>query len=424
MPSLDFSASELEAHALGGGDAMTALQLLQAEKTPTAIRELWHYTDFKPIQALATEWLSQPPATKDRSIDIAGLMRQASIDPRQALVFHNGQSVNNLDFKAPTGLSVEQASASPNLLERLEPGPLAALARATAAPITIRVAAEITLAAPIQLVNIVDGALSPFSNTALHIEVGDNADVQFHEHYVAAPETVSSVGNLCCSMAVGKRARVQHVRIAQSASSTFWIRDWRIALAANAHLDSLVLDFGAALGRNETYVRLEGEAAFARTAGVAVVANTDSVEHIAVMSHRAQHATSEQAYANVVADNASVVFNGKVYVAEGADGTDSAQSNRNLLLNDGAQVNTKPELEIYADDVKCAHGATTGRLDDNALFYLVSRGIPEREARDLLVRAFADPVLAAIANTKVRATVSDQIQSVLSALMNKDQTHG
>jgi Fe-S cluster assembly protein SufD len=126
----------------------------------------------------------------------------------------------------------------------------------------------------------------------------------------------------------------------------------------------------------------------------------------------APHTTSRERFRSILADNARGVFNGRIYVDECAQKTNAQLSNRNLLLSPGAEINTKPELEIYADDVKCAHGSTTGQLDTNALFYLLSRGIPEKNARDLLIMAFASELVTELEI----GSVSEKIQQALRRL--------
>jgi len=155
--------------------------------------------------------------------------------------------------------------------------------------------------------------------------------------------------------------------------------------------------------------------------GLFVASNRQHIDHHTRIDHNAPHCVSRESYRTVLDGRARAVFTGKIVVAEGAVKTDSAQSNGNLLLSRNAEIDTKPELEIYNDDVKCAHGVTVGQLDDNQLFYLKSRGLSEEEARQLLTFAFADEILTAMDNNTIRRFIE---KAAFDKLPNMDTLAG
>jgi Fe-S cluster assembly protein SufD len=163
-------------------------------------------------------------------------------------------------------------------------------------------------------------------------------------------------------------------------------------LGRSANFASCSISLGAALARHDIGATLS-EGADASLNGLYIVDGTQHVDHHTTIDHARPHATSRELYKGILDGDASAVFSGKVLVRKDAQKTDSRQTNQNLLLSDSARIDSKPELEIFADDVRCTHGATIGQLDAESLFYLQSRGIGKREARSLLTRAFAQDVV-------------------------------
>ncbi|MGI9289880.1 MAG: SufB/SufD family protein, partial [Gammaproteobacteria bacterium] len=182
---------------------------------------------------------------------------------------------------------------------------------------------------------------------------------------------------------------------------------------ATVHTTSI--DIGAQLARNELHLALNGRGAHAECKGLFLADQKRHIDSRITVDHAAPDTTSRERFRGVLADQARGVFNGRIHVLSEAQKTSAELTNRNLLLNPGAEVNAKPELEIYADDVKCAHGSTTGQLDQNSLFYLLSRGIDQEEARVLLIRAFVGELLTDISVPEVR----DITQEALARLGTK-----
>jgi Fe-S cluster assembly protein SufD len=183
------------------------------------------------------------------------------------------------------------------------------------------------------------------------------------------------------------------VKIQLEAGSAFHMGNTSAWLSRASTFTSHALTFGGRIARNDISAVLDGEGAECTLDGLYVADAESLVDTHTTIDHAKPHCPSHERYKGILAGRAKAVFNGKIIVRQDAQKTDAKQTNRALLLSDGAQVNTKPQLEIFADDVKCTHGAAIGQLDDDAMFYLRARGISEIDARNLLIHAFAAEVL-------------------------------
>src|SRR5271154_6059896 len=200
---------------------------------------------------------------------------------------------------------------------------------------------------------------------------------------------------------VAEGAVLTHVRIQAEDVAAFHLATIYAAVAAGGTYDSFTLNIGARITRTEIHASLDGPGAVAHLNGAQLLTGTQHADFTSVVRHAAPKGTSRQTVKNVLAGRSRGVFQGRIEVARGAQGTDGYQMNRALLLSPDAEIDTKPELEIFADDVKCSHGATVGELDAEQLFYLRSRGISDHEARSILVRAFLAEALYPVSNEAV-----------------------
>ncbi|HJQ64085.1 MAG TPA: Fe-S cluster assembly protein SufD [Burkholderiales bacterium] len=223
------------------------------------------------------------------------------------------------------------------------------------------------------------------------LEAGAEATVV--EEYVALEGADSYFGNAVSEIVVSEHARLRHVKLQHDARAAFHIGHCAVALAKDARYESDTVTLGARISRNTVNVVQQGEGAECRIDGLTLISGRQLADTHTAIDHTKPSGRSRQLHKCIVADAAHAVFNGKIFVREGAQLTDSAQQSRNLLLSPKAHVDTKPQLEIFADDVKCAHGATVGQLDPEQLFYLRSRGLPEARARNLLTYAFGAEVI-------------------------------
>ncbi|MBV8800220.1 MAG: Fe-S cluster assembly protein SufD [Alphaproteobacteria bacterium] len=242
------------------------------------------------------------------------------------------------------------------------------------------------------------------------IVVEDDAALVLREHGRADGFT-----NLAVDIVLGPNARLKHIREAFR-SEAVRVSDYALRLAAGANYRAHLADFGAKLSRTELHIALEGEGAQADLSGVSVLGDGGHADVTTRVTHASGNTQSTQLFKIIAGGKSRGVYQGKVSVAEGANGTDSRQTAKGLLLGERAEIDLKPELEILADDVKCAHGAAVGDLDPESLFYLRSRGLPEAEARALLMRAFLEDAVGEIADERIRAEVWSRVEAALAEL--------
>ncbi len=208
---------------------------------------------------------------------------------------------------------------------------------------------------------------------------------------------------------VADGATLTHIRTQTESNDAFHLATIYAAVAKGGTYDSFTLNLGGRIARTEIHVGLDGAGAVAHLNGAQLLTGSQHADITSVVRHAAPKGTSRQTIRNVLAGRSRGVFQGRIEVARGAQGTDGYQMNRALLLSPDAEIDTKPELEIFADDVKCSHGATVGELDAEQLFYLRSRGIPDQEARSILVRAFLAEALDPVSNDMARGLLEDAV---------------
>jgi Fe-S cluster assembly protein SufD len=243
------------------------------------------------------------------------------------------------------------------------------------------------------------------------IVIEDDASLTLREGALAG-----DFENLVVDVVLGKNARLKHVREVAERNDAVRVTDYSIRLGQGATYHAHFANFGAKLSRTELHITMEGEGAQAHLSGVIVTGEGRHADVTTRVTHAAGNAQSTQLFKIIAGGKSRGVYQGKVSVAEGANGTDSRQTAKGLLLGERAEIDLKPELEILADDVKCAHGAAVGDLDPESLFYLRSRGVAEPEARALLMRAFLEDAVAEISDGTVRAEVWSRVEAALAEL--------
>ena len=214
---------------------------------------------------------------------------------------------------------------------------------------------------------------------------------------------------------VGEGARVTHYKVQDEAGSAFHVASTRAEVSKDGAYDLTTVTLGARLSRHDIEVALVSPGAECHVDGLYLVGDGQHADTHSLIDHREPDCASRQTYKGILDGRSRAVFNGRVYVHEGARGTDAQQSNKNLLLSADARVDTKPQLEIYNDDVKCAHGATVGQLEEEELFYLLSRGLHPALARNLLTYGFAEEIVEKIKFDSIRAQLDGAILNRLRA---------
>jgi Fe-S cluster assembly protein SufD len=263
----------------------------------------------------------------------------------------------------------------------------------------------VTVAEPIHLLFVSTAADEPtVSHPRTLIVAEENSRATFIESYAGIGEAVYFT-NAVTEVVAGENAVLDHIKVQQESAQAFHIATMQVQLAANSVFTSHNIALGGALVRNEVNAVLGAEHIACTLNGLYLADGRRLVDNHTFIDHAMPHCESHELYKGILNERGRGVFNGKILVRQDAQKTDAKQTNKTLLLSEDAQINTKPQLEIYADDVKCTHGATVGQLDAEALFYLRARGIGLDEARSMLTRAFAGDILTRLQVEAVRESL-------------------
>ncbi|HJT97434.1 MAG TPA: Fe-S cluster assembly protein SufD, partial [Rhodanobacteraceae bacterium] len=279
----------------------------------------------------------------------------------------------------------------------------------------VRVAPGARIDAPVHLVFV--GAGSGFAwNARALVEIGADASARIVCHHVGG-DAAGQFGNLVVQGALGARSRLDVTDVQDADPDATLIRRSEFALADEATLSSQVLELGARLARHDLGIDLRGRGARFVSRGVFALRGRQHADTHLDIRHEARDTASDVLWRGVADGRSRGVFHGAITVAAGADGADASLSNKNLLLSPHAEIDTQPVLEIHADEVKAAHGATVGQLDERALFYLRSRGLPVDAARRLLIAAFAAAALADVSPAPFR----EQLERLVASRLPRDE---
>ncbi len=246
------------------------------------------------------------------------------------------------------------------------------------------------------------------SHPRILVRCGQDSQITLIEHYIGATDSESLI-NTFVSIDLSAGAKFSHYRLQQESTRSFHIGTVRAHLDRDSRYACRDIALGGTLARTQITATLAGTGAEATLQGLFAPGGSQHIDTYTLVDHAAAHTTSVEEYRGIADGRGRGVYRGKVIVRKDAQKIDSRQSSRNLLLSPTAEIDTRPELEIYANDVKCSHGATTGQLDATALFYLRSRGLSESEARALLIRAFAESILSTIESPPLRQHLERQL---------------
>jgi Fe-S cluster assembly protein SufD len=256
-----------------------------------------------------------------------------------------------------------------------------------------------------------DGRAS-FPRVFVYAERGSQATII--ETYEGAGEGVSFT-NSVVEIILEDDAHLTHYRVQKENAASFHIGTTGVILQRGSYYDSTNINLGGALSRHDANVKFTAEGGECFVDGLYMLNGSQHADTHSVIDHTVPNCVSHQTYKGILSDRSHAVFNGKVFVREGAHGTDAQQSNKNLLLSNDARVDTKPQLEIFNDDVKCAHGATVGQIEEEELFYLLTRGLDPELARNLLTYGFAEEVINKIGVASIKAELDEAVLHRLNA---------
>jgi Fe-S cluster assembly protein SufD len=407
---------------LNATEAPSALQSLRraaferfaATGFPTTKNEDWHFTSVAPIVEQEFTLVTAPSGDVDRE-ELAAFLFGAS---GHLMTFVNGRFEASLsDLSAlPKGVTLcDLASAwasAPALAARVGKQTGYQNAAFTALNTAfmndgalLEIAKDVEVEQPIHLLFVTDAtAAKSMMHPRNLIVLGRNAKATVIESYVSLSDAMY-LTNHVTEISIADDATLRHYKMQREAMRAFHVGTVEVAQARDSHYVSFSLTTGGRLSRSNIYTTLDGEGCGATLNGLVMLGDDQHADVQTQIIHAQPNCYSRELYKNVLDESSHGVFNGKVYVHPVAQKTDGKQTNKTLLLSEAAHMDSKPQLEIFADDVKCTHGATIGQIDETALFYLKSRGVSNTLARQLLTYAFAAEVIETIEVDPVRESL-------------------
>lgn len=324
--------------------------------------------------------------------------------------YTNVAPIASVEWKVGESSITTPSDIDVDLLRRfnLERNGFAALNLAFAGIRTVRIKKDTVIDQPIEFKFATDAGKVSFPHVLVIAEPGSKATIV--ETYESGEESFT---NAAVQIVVEHDANLTHYRVQKESAETFHYGVTEVTLGRGSVYNSTAINIGGALSRHDIEVKFTDEGGEAWVDGLYMLNGSQHADTHSVIDHAVPHCTSHQTYKGVLNDKSRAVFNGKVFVRPNAHGTDAQQQNKNLLLSNDARVDTKPQLEIFNDDVKCSHGATVGQLEEEELFYLLTRGLPETLARNLLTYGFAEEIINKI---EIESIKSDLDSAVLNRL--------
>jgi Fe-S cluster assembly protein SufD len=277
----------------------------------------------------------------------------------------------------------------------------------------VHVPEGVVLEEPLQILFVSAAEQPAVSHPRTLIVLGERSQARIVETYVGTGD-VRYFANAVTEVFVGESAVLDHYKVQQESLSAFHIGSMHVHAARSANFSSHSFSLGGKLVRNDALATLDGEGAEVTLNGLYLADGDRLVDNHTTIDHARAHCPSHEVYKGILGGRARAVFNGKIIVRQDAQKTDAKQTNRALLLSDDALIHTKPQLEIFADDVKCTHGAAIGQLDDDAIFYLRARGLTFFEARDMLIHAFAGQILERVQVEPLKTALESELYAQLA----------
>lgn len=374
-----------------------ARQILESTPLPTTRNEAWKYTRVAKIGKIDFQNNVFPVDNRESYL----------IDPNAfTLVFVNGYFNEELsDQEAPEGFRYHLLSDNPSseLIESQLPldGELFHALNTVYLNdgLSLQILPNAVLERPIQILHILKGDRS-ISNFRVQIETGSSSKASIIQGFFAE-EGTDNFCNAITEVNVGQNAQLAIDKIQYESLGSYHIATEQVNQEKDSTFTINTITLNGGLVRNNLNIDVSGQNCTTNLNGIYLLKDKQHVDNHTMVNHKVANCNSNELYKGVIDDDSTAVFNGKVFVRKDAQKINAFQSNGNVLLGDRSTINSKPELEIYADDVKCSHGSTTGQLDEEAVFYLRARGISEKSARKLMTAAFVGEVLEKIENKPV-----------------------
>ena len=386
---------------------------------PSTRDEEWRFTDLSSLLAIELKAIAGPPSTIEPAAIAPFMLPEAPI----RLVFVDGvyvpelSTTTNLPANVFVGdlTAANQAGLQDQISTHLatQPGAEETFTTLNTASFTnaavVLIPKNQVIESPIHLLFVATpGQAGAVTHPRCWIMVEANSSVTLVEDYVAVGDSVYFT-NSVTEIWLAANAEVQHTRVQRDSQAAFHVGKTAVFQARDSRYACIAISFGAALSRHNLEVYQTGEQTSTTLNGLTAIAGEQVADTHSLISYTKPHSTSNQVHKCIVDDRAHAVFNGKIFVPQAAQLTDARQLSKNLLLSPKARVDTKPQLEITADNVKCAHGATVSQLENDEIFYLQSRGIDQAQAVKLLTYAFAYEVIERIAIASLRETLLQHV---------------
>lgn len=376
---------------------------------PTQRHEEWKYVSLKHVGVDKF----QPVPTSASAATLPAGYTAACINGHWLVAAGTGFEISTLAQKLPLA---EQHLGQYALWQEQ---PLVAFNTANLADaLVIHVPAKAVIAEPIKVLVLATGADPITAHPRILVVLGSQAEATLIIEQ-KADALAQTLINTVEEMVLGSAARLEVIRVQHAGTTNSFITHTEIHQERDSYANTITVTGNGQLFRNNLHFRLNGSNIESHMSGLYLASGKTVIDNHTLADHLMPNSHSNELYKGIVSGNANAIFNGKIFVRQDAQKTNAYQSNKNILLSDSAQVNTKPQLEIYADDVKCSHGCTVGSLDEEPLFYLRSRGLDPTQARSLLLEAFALDVLAGITNETIHAEITEVVAAWLNELAVK-----
>lgn len=393
---------------------------------PRTSLEEWKYTQFGSINDLPQHQLPASTISKE------GVANWGDLGERCGRIVFNNGSFSPALSEIPSSCRVEivelnddgfksfaQATESWGESHSHSRSALSHLNKALAQQaILVEVLPNTTLTAPLEIVWAINASQAGVIFPQLVVQVGQSSSATIIERFIGTGHAL----NYTCGSAyldISSNAVVNYLKIQEEAPSSHHWHELYVNQASNSRCRTFTFSFGGAVVRNEIFSALRGTGSQLEMFGLSLGDGNRHIDNATEIEHAMPHCDSREIYKGVYADSSSGAFSGTIIVQPHAQKTNAIQSNKGLLLSQDAEFNTRPQLKIWADDVKCTHGAAVGQLDDNALFYLRSRGISRQEAMSLLTQAFCHEVINELSNHAISNYVNEKVNSSLAATWSK-----
>lgn len=383
-----------------------ANSLIEEKGLPSRKNEEYKYTNLSKI---LERNFSEFNGNSDSNTNLKGLIPTLT---ENQLVFVNGvlsEELSNYDL--PKGISIESLENSKHAIgEKIDASTDEYLLLNTSnlkTGVAISIDKSAIIENPVVLIHITDSSKNQaVSHPRVYINAEENSQATIVELFIGLGDALSftnAVTEINCST----KSNTTYIKIGNENTNQLHVGNTQVHVANDTVFNSVTVNFGGKMVRNNLHISINGSHSEAHLDGLYVTDNKEHVDNHTVVDHKVPNCESHELYKGIMSGSSKGIFNGKIFVRPDAQVTNAFQSNKNILLSDDATINTKPQLEIWADDVKCSHGCTTGKLDKEQLFYLRSRGIGEQSAKLMLLDAYANEVIEKIKDENLKTYVQE-----------------